>query len=128
MSKEKVHIEYMLNSASGNIIWNMISSPSGLGNWFADKVTAQDKNLTFYWGKSEKRTAELINQRAGSFVRFHWKDDTEQKTYFELRMDYNELTGDYTLVITDFAEPNEQDDLKELWDSQIEDLRRVCGL
>ena len=104
----------MLNSASGNIIWNMISSPSGLGNWFADKVTAQDKNLTFYWGKSEKRTAELINQRAGSFVRFHWKDDTEQKTYFELRMDYNELTGDYTLVITDFAEPNEQDDLKEL--------------
>lgn len=118
----------MLNTASGNIIWNMISSASGLSNWFADKVKSEDKKLTFQWGKNEQRTAELINQRVGSFVRFHWLDDTESKAYFELRMDYNELTGDYTLVVTDFAEPSEEDDLKELWDSQVDDLRRVCGL
>jgi hypothetical protein len=42
-------------------------------------------------------------------------------------MNYNELTGDFVLEITDFAEPDEVDDMKELWDSQVNKLRRTCG-
>ena len=47
--------------------------------------------------------------------------------YFYFQMTNNELTNDYVLEITDFAYHDEVDDFKELWDSQIETLRRTCG-
>lgn len=83
--------------------------------------------FSFRWGKTEMRTAELINSRTDSFVRFHWTDE-EPRTFFELKIYYIELTNDHTLEITDFAEEGEEDDLTNLWDSQIEELRRVCGV
>ena len=128
MQKEKIHMEYPLTATSKVIIWGAISTPSGLENWFADKVTAGDKAYHFRWGKTETRCAEVVNYRAFSFIRFHWMDDDDPKTYFEFRMCYNELTGDYSLEITDFALPEEVEDQKGLWDSQVETLRRTCGM
>lgn len=80
------------------------------------------------WGKTETREAEIINIRIFSFVRFRWLDEEDPKAYFEFKMNYNELTGDYMLEITDFTEPDEIDDQKKLWDLQIETLRRTCGM
>ena len=128
MKKEKIKMEYMLKAGSSNIVWSIISTPSGLETWFADKVTFQEKLYTFRWGKTEVRKAELVNSRANSFIRFHWLDDEDRKSYFEFRIHYNELTEDLMLEITDWAEPDETDDLKDLWDSDIEKLRRVSGL
>lgn len=128
MIKEKIHIEYLLNATSKNIIWGAISTPSGLENWFADKVKAQDKIFTFTWGKSDTRQAEVVNIRVYSFIRFHWIDDEDPKSYFEFKMNYNELTGDYVLEITDFAEPDEIEDQKDLWSSEVETLKRTCGM
>ena len=128
MEKEKIHLEFMLKAGSGNIVWSIISSPSGLETWFADKVTAKDKIFTFRWGKTETRQAEIANFRTNSFIRFHWLDDEDPKTYFELRMVYNELTSDYMLEVIDWAEPDEKEDMEELWQSEIEKLKRVSGL
>ena len=118
----------MLKAGSSNVIWNIISTPSGLGTWFADKVSVQNKRFTFRWGKTEIREADLINCRTNSFVRFHWLDDEDRKSYFELKIIHNELTEDLMLEITDWAETGETDDVKDLWDSDIEKLRRVSGL
>ena len=128
MGKEKIRLEYMLKAGSGNVVWSIISTPSGLETWFADKITFKDKVFTFKWGKTESREAEVINFRTNSFIRFRWLDDEEPKAYFELKMVYNELTGDYMLEVTDWAEPDEKEDVKELWDSEIEKLKRVSGL
>lgn len=128
MQKEKFQLEYMLKAGSGNIVWSIISTPSGLETWFADKVTAKDKIYTFQWGKTEIREAELINYRANNFIRFHWLDDENRKSYFEIRMIYNELTEDLMLEITDWGDTDEIEDLKELWNSDIEKLKRVSGL
>ena len=49
---KKIRLEYMLKAGSGNIVWSIISTPSGLETWFADKVTFKDKVFTFYWGKN----------------------------------------------------------------------------
>ena len=125
--KKKIRIEYPLNPSSGSIIWATISTPSGLQRWFADKVSNVGKLFTFQWGKTETRKAEVINFRTESFIRFHWADE-DTKTFFELKMTYNELTSDYLLEVTDFADPGEEEDVRSLWDSQIEVLRRVCGL
>lgn len=127
MKREKLHLEYLLNATSRNIIWSAISTPTGLEGWFADKVVSNDKIVTFHWGKTEKREAEIIAIRAYSFIRFHWLDDENERDYFEFKMTNNELTGDYVLEITDFAPLDEMDDQKELWDSQIDTLRRSGG-
>lgn len=128
MQKEKIRLEYMLKAGSANIVWNIISTPSGLETWFADKVIVLDKTFTFRWGKTESRQAEVINYRTNNFIRFHWLDDEVRKNYFELRIVYNELTEDMMLEITDWAEPGEVEDLKDLWNSDIEKMKRVSGL
>ena len=128
MKKEKIKMEYMLKGGTENIIWSIISNPLGLGTWFADKVTVSEKIYTFQWGKTEKREAELISSRVNQLVRFHWLDDEERKSYFELKIVQNELTEDIMLEVTDWAEPGEEDDLRDLWNSDIEKLKRVSGL
>lgn len=78
-------------------------------------------------GKTEVRSADVINSRAESFIRFHWTDE-EPKTYFEFKLHYDELTTNRVLEVTDFADEGEEEDVKSLWDSQIDVLRRTCGL
>ena len=127
MKKEKIHLEYLLNATSKNILWAAISTPTGLEDWFADKVISDDKVVEFHWGKAEQRSAEIIAIRSFSFIRFRWQDDENERDYFEIKMTYNELTSDYVLEITDFAEADEVDDMEELWESQVAKLRRTCG-
>ena len=126
MKREKIRLEYLLNATSKNILWSAISTPTGLEDWFADKVVSNDKIVEFHWGKTEQRDAEIIAIRAYSFIRFRWLDDENERD-FEIKMNYNELTGDFVLEIVDFAEPDEVDDMKELWESQVNKLRRTCG-
>ena len=128
MERKKIHLEYLLNATSKSILWAAISTPTGLEGWFADRVQSDDKTVTFFWGKTEKRDAEIIAVRAYSFIRFRWLDDENEREYFELKMTNNELTNDFVLEITDFADIDEVGDSRELWESQVDTLRRTCGL
>ena len=124
--KEKIRIEYIMNNVSMGILWNSISTVGGLSGWFADRVSTDDKTYTFEWGKSQQQ-AELVNMRVGYYIRFHWCDD-EPKTYFELKITPDELTGDVALTVTDYAPADEKDDLIELWNKQIKELKRKYGI
>ncbi|MBO6077783.1 MAG: hypothetical protein J6P66_03395 [Bacteroidaceae bacterium] len=125
-TKMKVVLEYVLSSQSVPMIWEAIATAPGLTSWFADDVQADGKYFSFIWGKHESREAELINCRQNTYVRFHWLDD-EPGTYFEMRILKNDLTSNYSLEITDFADSNAEDDVRSLWDSSMDALRR-CGL
>ena len=103
MERQKIHREYLLNATSKSILWSAISTPTGLEGWFADRVQSDDKIVTFFWGKTEHRDAEIIAVRAFSFIRFRWLDDEYEREYFELKMTNNELTNDFVLEVTDFA-------------------------
>ena len=127
MERQKIHLQYSLNATSKTLLWNAISTPSGLEDWFADRVQSDDKTVTFYWGKTESRSATIIAVRAYSFIRFRWTDGESDREYFELKMTNSELTNDFTLEITDFADADEVDDSCELWNSEVETLRRKCG-
>ena len=127
MEKQKIHLQYPLNATSKTILWNAISTPSGLEGWFADGVQSDNKTVTFFWGKTESRSAEIIAVRAYSFIRFRWTDLKNSRDYFEFRMSNSELTNDFTLEIIDFAAADEANDLRELWESQVDTLRRTCG-
>lgn len=127
MKKEKIYLEYPINASSKSFIWKAISTTSGLSHWFADHVEKENDIFTFSWGEVEIRKAKVIGQRSNAYIRFRWMDDTE-KGYFELKMNKSELTSEYILEITDFALPEEADDMSDLWTSQIETLKRAYGM
>jgi uncharacterized protein YndB with AHSA1/START domain len=127
MEKEKLHLEYLLNATSKNMIWSSISTPAGLEEWFADKAISDDKTVSFQWGKTEKRIAEIMAIRAFSFIRFRWLDADHEREYFEFKMVYSEITGDYILEITDFVPSDETGDQMDLWNSQVGKLKRTYG-
>lgn len=126
MNKEKFSIEYPMKGSAA-MLWRYIGTAAGLSPWFADRVEAAGKSFIFHWGKTEQRTAHIITQRNGVYVKLRW-DDEDTHTFFEMRIAYNELTREHTLEITDFAEKGEIDDQKDLWDSQIDALRRLSGM
>ena len=123
-TKEKFELEYILQSSPA-ILFNRLSTPSGLSEWFADDVNIEGKIFKFVWDGSEQ-LAELILRKENKIIRFHWVED-EDDTYFEFRIEVDELTGDTALVIVDFSEPDDKDDAIELWNQQIEMLKHGLG-
>ncbi|MDO4780318.1 MAG: START-like domain-containing protein [Bacteroides sp.] len=127
MNKKKIDIEYTMNTTSGKMLWEVISSPIYLSEWFADEVQFDDEIATFRWGKNEIREADIIKVRPCSCIRFKWRDDELEDSYFEMKINHTELTDDYILSVVDFAEEGETDDLISLWDTQMSNLRRKYG-
>jgi len=125
--KLKYELEYTINSPI-RVLFDRLSTPEGLAEWFADNVTVDNDVFTFYWAKTEAR-ARLAFVRENKAVRFEWLDfaDTENN-YFEFRIVVHELTNDTALIITDFADEDELDDARYLWDNQIASLKKVLGL
>lgn len=123
--KGKFELEYVLHTSAG-ILYEFLTSPSGLAEWFADDVNIHDGVFTFFWEGSEQK-AKLLGFKDEKFVRLQWLDKPEG-TYFEFRIERDELTGDISLIITDFAdEAADQKTSKLLWDSQINQLLHVIG-
>ena len=127
MAKEKCNIEYSLGTVAPAVLWGYIATPNGLSNWFADDVNQSGKHFTFFWNKVPQ-TAEQSGHRPGVFVRYKWTEDEGTRAFFEFRIFQNELTGGTLLEVTDYAEPDEKEETIELWNSQIENLKRKIGL
>ncbi|MDA3892215.1 MAG: START-like domain-containing protein [Salinivirgaceae bacterium] len=125
MMKEKYQLEFNINS-SHKVLFNRLSTAGGLNEWFADNVRVQGKVYTFEWSGTEQQ-AEMVNRKDMKYVRFHWLDDDDDNSYFEFKLNVDELTGDMALIVTDFAEPDEIQDAKELWESQVSELRHILG-
>jgi hypothetical protein len=125
--KVKYEMEFEVNSST-SVLFNMISTPSGLSEWFADDVNIKDDLFTFIWDGSVQQ-AKLVGRKKGESVKFQWIDDHEDglKTYFEFTIKVDDLTNDVALLITDFAESGDIDDAKRLWENQIQDLKTTIG-
>ena len=128
MIQEKFHIEFLMGNATQSSLWRMISQIDGLSEWFADDVTMNEKEsvYTFTWGKSSTN-AEIVQSKPQVSVRYRWIDDDES-VYFEFRLRKLDLSGDMTLEVTDFADPEDKGDAINLWESQIEEMKRRLGV
>lgn len=121
----KFQLEYPIHS-SINILYKRLFTPSGLSEWFADDVHIRNNVYTFYWDGSEQ-SAKLVKKKENEFVRFHWVDN-EDDSYFEFAIQVDDLTNDVSLIITDFAEDEEEKDGNALlWDTQVESLKHALG-
>ncbi|MCR5567794.1 MAG: hypothetical protein K6G31_00800 [Paludibacteraceae bacterium] len=125
--KKELKQEYIFNKVPTNLLWNSISTADGLAEWFADDVDVEGDNFTFSW-EAEKQTALLKQSRVGVYVRFHWIDDDDSKTFFEMRISVDELTRDVILTITDIVDSDDFDDTLELWNLQVDSLKEKYGV
>ena len=125
--RSKFELEYNLN-CSPKVLFSRLSTPEGLGEWFAEQVNVDGDLFTFFWNNSESK-AKLSALKENKMVRFEWIGmENEESNFFEFRINLEELTNELALIITDFAEADEKEDSIYLWDSQINDLKRALGI
>ena len=131
MGKQKIDIEYPLAIKSPALIWEQISSAHGLERWFADHVNEQDGVFTFTWGEpwteQDVREAHVLESATNDHIRLKWAEEDDD-TYVEMRIAKSELTHQLNLLITDFADDDDVDGLKILWESMLDRLHRASGL
>jgi len=125
--KIKYEIEFPIHS-SPQLLYQYLSTPSGLSEWFADNVNSRGELFTFIWDDSEEK-AKLLSKKSGERIKFRWLADEEDdlSTYFELRIQVDEITKDVSLMIVDFADEDEVEESKMLWENQISSLKQVLG-
>jgi len=125
--KKSYSIKYDFHS-SPQLLFQYLSTPSGLSEWFADNVNSRGELFIFIWDDSEEQ-AKLIQKKNNDRVRFQWQNDEEDfdQYYFEFKIQVDEITKDVSLIITDFAEEDEIEESKMLWDNLVSDLKQVLG-
>ena len=121
--KIKIQLEYVIN-CSPKVLYNRLSTASGLSEWFADDVRIRGKQFTFIW-EGSSQAAEMTLHKENKLVRFNWLE--EEDTYFEFRVNRDELTNDVSLIVVDYTDEDEQEETEELWNSQISELKHILG-
>ena len=122
--KVKYELEFPIQ-ASPNMLYQYISSASNLSEWFADNVNSRGKVFSFFWDGVEEK-AELLSSKNNTYVKFKWLENDED-CFFEIKITVDEITKDVSLIIIDFADNDEVEEAKMLWESQISDLKSVIG-
>ena len=123
--KIKYEMEFPIQ-ASPSLLFNYIATPSGLSEWYADNVNSRGEMFTFIWEGSEEK-AKLLSKKNGERVKFRWLEEEDSSYYFELRIQVDEITKDVSILVTDFAEEDEIDEGKMLWENMIYELKLVLG-
>ncbi len=125
--KEKYQFEFLIN-VSPAMLYQYLTSPSALAQWFADDVVFRGGNYVFIWGDTREK-AKLARQKKNEQVRFQWLDADGNKTdYFtEFRIMVDDLTDDVSLLVTDFSDDGEEE-TQLLWENMIDDLRHILGV
>jgi uncharacterized protein YndB with AHSA1/START domain len=125
MTKKALYtLEYPVRCSPG-ILYEFLSSPAGLQEWFADKVDVREGVYSFSWNGADEK-AELMESEEDKFIRFHWIDSPKGE-YFEFYIDRSEVTNQTILVIKDFADKKDIKDQSRLWEYQVKDLFHRLG-
>jgi hypothetical protein len=125
--KIQIQLEYNVN-CSPKVLFNRLSTASGLTEWFADDVRVKGNLFTFIWGDTNQ-IAEKKLHRENKMVRYEWVDEDMEndESYFEFVINQDDLTNDVSLTIIDFAEEGEIKEASNLWDTQISKLKHLLG-
>lgn len=123
--KVKYEMEFPIH-VSPSLLYQYISTPSGMSEWYADNVNSRGQLFTFIWEGSEEQ-AKLLGKKSGERIKFRWVDDEDTDYFFELRIQVDDITKDVSLMITDFAEEDEVEEGKMLWENMIANLKHILG-
>jgi uncharacterized protein YndB with AHSA1/START domain len=117
-------LEYPVR-CSPTILYEFLSTPAGLQEWFADQVDERDGIFSFSWNGTEEQ-AELIDMEQDKFIRYHWLHAPKDE-FFEFRIEKSEVTNQTIFLVKDFADKKEIKDQSQLWEHQIKELFHRIG-
>ena len=123
--KIKFEMEFVIH-VSPSLLYQYISTPSGMSEWYADNVNSRGEFFTFIWDGSEEK-AKLLTKKNNERIKFRWMEDDGTDYFFELRIQVDEITKDVSLMVTDFAEDDEVEEGKMLWTNMISELKQILG-
>ncbi len=123
--KIKFEVEFPIH-ASPQMLFQYFGTPSGLSEWFADNVNSRGELYTFIWDGTEEE-AKVLQVKPQEKIRFKWLEDEDDKSFFEFRIEVDEITKDVSLIITDFAHEDEVEESKMFWENQIDELKHTIG-
>jgi uncharacterized protein YndB with AHSA1/START domain len=126
MGKFKFTREYEFR-ASPKVLYQYISTPSGLQQWFASKVKyINDGNFDFIWD-NESHPARLTSQRMNKATKFDFLNDEQKGNYVEFKLEQSELTNATFFKIIDNSDNDDESELEDLWDGMVDKLREIVG-
>lgn len=132
MNKTKITIERALRSRTESIIWKLISTPAGLSRWIAEEVRQEGNLLVFTWGKTgqvyETRQADIIEVVKNLSFRFRWQDEEDPEAYTELKLTRIGVTDDFAILITDYSDPDDIQDMTYMWNHDLDRLQYKTGI
>jgi uncharacterized protein YndB with AHSA1/START domain len=123
--KQKFTLEFKVR-CSPTILFEFLSTPSGLQEWFADKVDVWEDIWSFTWSGGVPEKATVLEEDHDEFIRYRWTT-MDKAEYFEFRIAKTEISNQTILVITDFAEKNDIKDQTQLWEYQVKELFHRLG-
>src|ERR1043165_5010773 len=117
--------------ASVKMLYPYIQTAGGLSEWFADNVTiSPEKLFTFVWD-NESHHAKMTSSRVNHFCKFEFQpesdEDRDDPSWFELQLEINELTQTTFIKVFDYSDFDDMDELQDLWEGLVENLRKVVG-
>jgi uncharacterized protein YndB with AHSA1/START domain len=125
MERVSFTMEFLFR-ASPAILFKFFTTPSHLVRWFCDEVDIQGDVYTFVWEGSEE-VAEVIEEIEDERIRFKWEEAESDEEYLEFDISRSPVTGETILLITDYCDEDEVEDQKQLWESQMAELKKETG-
>jgi len=130
MAKQKYQTDIEIN-ASRKMLYPYIFSASGLSQWVAEDVTVdEDKVFNFIWD-NEDHKAKMVTHRINKFVKFEYLPETEEDegdlSYFELRLEINELTQTVFIQIVEYTDFDDEEEWYDLQESMVHRLKEIVG-
>ena len=121
---KKIELEFLIH-CSPKLLYTLVSTPTGLAEWFADKVDERHGDFTFHWEDAEEK-ARMISSKENEYVRYQWLNG-EDDHFFEFKITVDDLTNDVALIIVDQCEEGEEKETQLLWERQVHDLMHSIG-
>ena len=131
MAKKQLFTADYEMHASVKMLFPYMSTASGLSEWMAENVTiSPEKVFTFHWD-NEEHAAKIGSIRPNHHIKFEFlpesNQDKKDPSYFEIRLELDELTQLTYLKISDYSDFDDLDELQDLWDGLVEKLKEVVG-
>lgn len=124
MKRVKFTVEFLFRASPG-MVYQFLTSPACLTRWFCDEVDASEDEFTYFWA-GEGQTAIVLEDIEEELLKLQW-EDAEEDEYLEFKMYQSPVTGETILEVTDFCDEDEVEDQRQLWITQIEDMRKETG-
>ena len=124
MARKQINLEYIFR-ASPAIVYSFVTTPECLVRWYCDDVDIVNDVYTFYWSNNGE-VAYMIDDIEEERVRYRWKNAVDNE-YLEFRIYKADITNETILEVTDFCDEDEEDEIRDLWNTLMVEMKKETG-